>query len=276
MVLVYPTGYLHCDCLLRPKPFPSSDLPMGVRGVTHYRVNSELCERVSILPCVHVTWGIEGSGIMVIENREYMMHPGEVTVSLPNMPVKPVCPSGEWEYRHFAVDGPLATSIVTVFGFTPGIQEVGPCPADLFDELQLRIMDVSHEGEVQASVLAYRILARAACLLRRTRKGDDRMQQAVDIMNREWNDPQLTISAIARRVGMNRAAFSRKFRSVTGLSPVAFLQKVRLDSAAILLKQTELPVGEIAFRCGYEDSLYFSRLLRKRYGVSPRQFRAAQ
>lgn len=65
----------------------------------------------------------------------------------------------------------------------------------------------------------------------------------------------------------------RLFRTATGTTPIEYLLEVRLRRAAELLRRTGLPVGEVAARCGFHDSNYFSKRFRALYGVSPRTFR---
>ncbi len=67
--------------------------------------------------------------------------------------------------------------------------------------------------------------------------------------------------------------FHRLFKEQTGLAPLEYATKLRMEKGARLLLGTELSVKEIAFACGYEDSKYFSRLFRQREGMSPRQYR---
>ena len=63
------------------------------------------------------------------------------------------------------------------------------------------------------------------------------------------------------------------FKKVTGFSPIDYLLQVRLSKAAELLLKTELPVSEIAQKCGFHDSNYFSRQFRKRYAAAPKNYR---
>ncbi len=67
--------------------------------------------------------------------------------------------------------------------------------------------------------------------------------------------------------------FHRLFKEQTGLPPLEYATKLRMEKGARLLLGTELSVKEIAFVCGYEDSKYFSRLFRQREGMSPKQYR---
>ena len=59
-----------------------------------------------------------------------------------------------------------------------------------------------------------------------------------------------------------------------GCPPQEFLIRLRLSKAADLMKGTSGSIGDIAAQCGYPNQLHFSRAFRKRYGLSPREWRA--
>ena len=57
-----------------------------------------------------------------------------------------------------------------------------------------------------------------------------------------------------------------------GMSPDAYLIQTRMDRAKSLLQDEELSVQEVAYLCGYDDPLYFSRAFSRLYGLSPSRF----
>lgn len=83
----------------------------------------------------------------------------------------------------------------------------------------------------------------------------------------------ISMELLARRASVSRATLYRMFRRATGGSPLEYLLRLRLRHASALLLNTTLPVGEIALRTGFSDSNYFSRLFRRRFRCSPREFR---
>jgi len=85
----------------------------------------------------------------------------------------------------------------------------------------------------------------------------------------------LRLPELARKAAMSERTFLRKFREATGFSPMDYLLRSRIRRAAELLTydKSRLSVSEIASRCGFEDSNYFSRQFRKLMGVSPRGYR---
>jgi len=84
---------------------------------------------------------------------------------------------------------------------------------------------------------------------------------------------QITIEGLARQLGLNRSYFSKIFRQETGKSPQDYLVDFRLEKAALLLRGGGTSCGEIARMVGYADELNFSRMFRRRYGISPGKYR---
>lgn len=85
---------------------------------------------------------------------------------------------------------------------------------------------------------------------------------------------ELTIREIADAGGISVTSAVRIFHRHIGCTPWAYLQKMRLECAAGLLRNGNLRIKEVAQNSGFNDPLYFSSLFRKRYGVSPRTFRS--
>ena len=85
------------------------------------------------------------------------------------------------------------------------------------------------------------------------------------------------ISALDRlslEAGISKFHFVRLFRTSTGLTPHAFLVGLRMGAARTMLSRTDLSVAAIATRCGYAHAEHFGTAFAKRFGVSPRAFRA--
>ncbi len=83
----------------------------------------------------------------------------------------------------------------------------------------------------------------------------------------------LTNQQYADMVNMSKYYFIRKFVTITGTSPQKYRLNILLEKSLLLLEDTSLRINEIAFSLGFDDSLYFSRLFKKQYGVSPSKYR---
>ncbi len=83
----------------------------------------------------------------------------------------------------------------------------------------------------------------------------------------------MTLNSLAERFGTNRTTLNRLFKESCGMTVMAYLGKIRMTVAALLLQNTTLTVQDIAWRIGLNDDAYFSRLFRHKTGVSPSEFR---
>jgi AraC-like DNA-binding protein len=84
---------------------------------------------------------------------------------------------------------------------------------------------------------------------------------------------KITVDRLADMAAMSESSLMRSFRRVTGKSPIDYVLGLRMAKAAELLRGSDLTVTEVAFRCGFNDSNYFSRQFRKVMGTSPRGYR---
>lgn len=82
-----------------------------------------------------------------------------------------------------------------------------------------------------------------------------------------------TVEEMARKAGLSPERFSVLYRSFFGASPISEIIEARMVCARRLLCYSGLSVKEVAFECGFEDIYYFSRLFRRRNGLSPAEWR---
>ncbi|MDM0012597.1 helix-turn-helix domain-containing protein [Variovorax sp. J22P168] len=80
-------------------------------------------------------------------------------------------------------------------------------------------------------------------------------------------DQMITRSALAERT------FKRRFTAATGLAPIAYVQRLRIEDAKRRLERTDASVEEISWRVGYEDAAFFRRLFKRTTGLAPGAYR---
>ena len=83
----------------------------------------------------------------------------------------------------------------------------------------------------------------------------------------------VSVGEIAESYKMTAAHFIRSFRAAYGETPQRYRSNYRLREAKMMLSDTSLSVSAISERCGFDDPLYFSRAFKKRFGVSPSEYR---
>ena len=98
-----------------------------------------------------------------------------------------------------------------------------------------------------------------------------RLIQVVEenIDNTDFSAAQLYIAA-----HMSQPQLYRKLMALTGKSPTLFIRSIRMRKAAALLRNTDMPVSQIAWATGFNDPNYFSRLFKEEFGMTPVEFRS--
>jgi AraC-like DNA-binding protein len=98
------------------------------------------------------------------------------------------------------------------------------------------------------------------------------VQQARDMML-VTEPSDLSLEAIACKLGTSYSNFRRTFREHTGVGPHQYRLHLKLNHARELLLKTDLPVKEIAFQSGFEEEQYFCRYFKKAMGRTPSSYR---
>lgn len=86
-------------------------------------------------------------------------------------------------------------------------------------------------------------------------------------------DREIPLDRLGERFGISRRHITRLFRERTGFSIGAYQQGIRLQKARDLLIKTDLPIGDIALRVGFESGAALARTMRRVSGYSPSDVR---
>lgn len=81
------------------------------------------------------------------------------------------------------------------------------------------------------------------------------------------------VEQVIRRSKLAERTFKRRFTQATGLPPIAYVQRLRVEDAKRRLERTDAPVDEVSWRVGYEDAAFFRRLFRRVTGMAPGAYR---
>ena len=86
----------------------------------------------------------------------------------------------------------------------------------------------------------------------------------------------ISLRRLAGFVHLNTSYLIRLFHKVAGITPLGYLQELRMNAAVCFLETTSMPDQQIAEAVGYNSIHYFSRLFKMKYGVSPARWRQAR
>ncbi|MCY9662279.1 AraC family transcriptional regulator [Paenibacillus chondroitinus] len=96
--------------------------------------------------------------------------------------------------------------------------------------------------------------------------------RSIEYMNMHYTE-NINVQDVAAYISVHRAYFSKIFAEQIGMTPIQYLQKLRMERALQLLQQTRHSISEIAMTLGYPDLYSFSRAFGKHYAASPSKVR---
>ena len=100
---------------------------------------------------------------------------------------------------------------------------------------------------------------------------------AVILSAQEWLSEHFTLASpveeMVKRSGLAERSFKRRFNKATGLTPITYVQQLRIESAKKRLEATNEPIDEISWGVGYEDPAFFRRLFKRITRITPGDYR---
>ncbi|OUL99444.1 GlxA family transcriptional regulator [Variovorax sp. JS1663] len=126
---------------------------------------------------------------------------------------------------------------------------------------KLNLIDWHHAGQQP--------FARVSC----TRQVEDAAIGRCQTWIADHYDHAAPVAAMTEHSGLPERSFQRRFKLATGMTPLEYVQTLRIEEAKHLLETTGAPIEAIAGEVGYDDAAFFSRLFRRAVSLSPAQYR---
>ena len=214
-----------------------------------------------------------GYGSVIINGTEFALQAGDFFFLFPGDTV--IHTASEREPREgfwCSFDGEAVAPALARAGITSKKPFAPPKTFRGMTAVLARIVGMQNESDPGAE------LRRAACiyellgLLLEHQGGAHNpwIQRALGYMEMHYEEP-LDVAAIARAAGLERSYFSTLFRTETGKSPHAYLSRIRIRKACVLLRSEGYTVADAAEAVGL-DARNFARLFRREMGMTPHQF----
>ena len=106
----------------------------------------------------------------------------------------------------------------------------------------------------------------------RSDHGDLAIQSAQDWLATHFSVTN-PLEEMTRRAGLTERTFKRRFTAATGMSPIAYVQRLRIEEAKRRLERTEVSVDDVSWQVGYEEPAFFRRLFKRITGMAPGAYR---
>jgi two-component system response regulator YesN len=148
--------------------------------------------------------------------------------------------------------------------------------SDGFENIKNRIIELQATESFEYIQEEIHAIMEVLCGLITSKKNDSHIrlvEQIKQFIKTTYSNSDLTLYRVAEQVERPEKYISQVFKEVTGVNLSDHLEQVRMEHAAVLLKENEYTVDEIAARVGYNSSHSFRRAFKRVTGISPSAFR---
>lgn len=257
-----------------------TDIGYYPKAEHHHRIREKAIDQYVLIYCV------DGSGFYVVDGKRYEVKKNQYFILPAGKPHEYGVTEGcQWtiywlhfrgEHASIFAEGAIKLQDIKITTNSRIKDRL-----DIFEE----ILNILYTGDGiedfrYASSLLHHFLAsmrylqqfRSATTSTQGRGSMDPTEAAIHFM-RENIENRITLEDVLKYVGYSQSHFSSLFKKTTGQSPLAYFNRLKIEHACKLLKQTDLKVNQICYKIGIEDPFYFSRLFSKTMGISPTEYR---
>ena len=221
---------------------------------------------------------LSGKGKLVVNGNQYIIVAGDGFYFSPQDTVEYVADKNEpWEYIWVCFGGNLVKNIMSGMTICPQNPVFSDKNGDLrmrFEELQQASVS-EHSPHLLSLGYLYILLSTLTkefpSKKKETENLSDWFETILKIVQGEFLHT-ISIDKLAKQVGYSRTTLYRIFIKRTGISPMRYIECLRVSYACELIKRKELPISKIADAVGYQDYKSFARIFQKIMGVLPSEF----
>ena len=215
------------------------------------------------------TLGGEGRFQSTAKGKPVVLQRGmAILVPLPSPARYWLAKGDEWEFCYITLDGDMTRDLFQLLIRKHGqVWNIPPAHAaiDVIRDLHRRILNKRIPDEFESANIAHCFLmALFHFQLKPDQPRSEPVERVIRLVERDYCDTNLDVTRIASEAGYSRYHLSRLFRREMGIGPYAFLQQVRLRHALDLVANTELPLKQVAFNCGYSNYVHFCSEFKRR------------
>ena len=222
---------------------------------------------------------LSGSGILCIGDKEYEIQPSQAFfIPIPS-DTRYFCnlkKRERWEFMYFLIQSDFLNEYYNLItNKTSNIMTMSPDSGPI--QFLQEIINLTRNGHITnfstASSLAFDFINRLYYhYMDNSENYSKRNREIMHYLDYHFSDLD-SIEKIAETYNISLSHLSREFARDTGLSPIKYLTRVRVQHAKKLLQTTVLPISEIGRLCGYNQTNYFCKVFRENVGQSPTQYR---
>ncbi|MGY5240456.1 AraC family transcriptional regulator [Clostridium tertium] len=236
----------------------------------------------AVRPTYLLHYVIDGKGYYYVDNKKYTVNKNQGFLINPNVVTFYQADEDDpWTYLWIGIDGNRVELYLRSVGLDKN-NLIFNCTSN--DELKDYVMEMLKHHKItpydsfKIEGLLYLFFSNLAkdnkniSLNNKDESYNTYINKAIEFIQNNYLSP-IKVTDIADYVCLNRSYLTSIFQKHLNMSPQKFLMEFRIAKAAEFLYNTNLPISSIAYSCGYNDPLAFSKAFKKAKGVSPKEYR---
>lgn len=246
------------------------NLKVQIEEATLCKVWSFWSDIVSYYPGNRLYLITEGTALLQLKDKEIRLEPGRIYYVPPFSVVGGKCDVFEHYFCHFSIDEPFSN--LSYFIDFPHSLRATEEDKRLFENIVSSFPADTPQKALTLDgsfKLLFSKLFKDAHIVHTQKL---RLAPALDFINKHCTE-EISLDSLAAQAGFNKKYFCKLFKEYFGESPWQYLIKSRLNKACFMLMDNSYSIKTVAYRSGFTDELYFSRIFKKNLGVSPRSYR---
>lgn len=225
----------------------------------------------------------KGSGMFKKSDYSYQLNEGNCFLIYPHEETTYSASSNDpWEYYWVGFSGKATNSILKntilsptnpIFNLNENTDKIISCIKEMYAATHMSI-----GGTIKALGLLMQFLSYVLDSTQKTNEDTispiqkKYLTQAIYYIQENYTK-DINVKYLASHIGIDRSYLYRIFKEYYRISPSQYVILTRIDECCRLLRETTMPVGEIAMETGFSSSSHMGEEFKKRYGISPNQYR---
>ena len=263
--------------------------PLNINHLSIYQYGNEVCEPSHMYgPYVRdhflIHFVTDGFGKFALGNISYSVKKNQGFIIYPDeITYYEADETNPWSYSWIGFNGSKLTEVMKGMGFTPekpifSFEGNENFVADIFKKIK-NLDETTLEGQLMMNGYLYMLFSvmKPVEALKTQQKtpystSKQYIGSAIEFIKKNYSN-KLSVNEISDYIGLNRSYFGSIFKKHTNMTPQEFIIDFRMQKAITLFENEKLNISDISRSVGYDDPMLFSKIFKKKYGISPSGYR---